>query len=104
RDDARLRAAAADFLLSKDIKAALRPAVEASLLSILEKDGAEARHAAARVLGRAASVAAVMRLFSSLYRPDTDADLERVVREAIAEIQSRRPGAAPGQISMPDPE
>jgi len=104
RDDARLRAAAADFLLSKDIKAALRPAVEASLLSILEEDGAEPRHAAARVLGRVASIAAVMPLLSSLDRPDTDADLERVVREAIAEIQSRRPGAAPGQISMPDPE
>jgi HEAT repeat protein len=102
-DDARLRAEAADFFRSAPIKAALRPAVEASLLSILEKDGADARRVAVEALGRVASIDAVMSLLSSLDRPDTDEDMEHVVRAAIAEIQSRRPGAAPGQDLLADP-
>jgi HEAT repeat protein len=103
RDDARLRDAAAEFLRARRIKAALLPAVEASLLSVLQGEAAQARRAAAGALGRLASIAAVMPLLESLARPDTDAELEAVVRAAIAEIQSRRPGAAPGQLSVADP-
>ena len=102
--DPHMRAAAVGFLRPEGIKVALLPAVEASLLSVLQEEAVDARRAAVQVLGRVASVAAVMPLLESLARPDMDGDFESLVRAAIAAIQARRPGAGPGQLSMSDPK
>jgi HEAT repeat protein len=101
RDD-RLRQAAQEFLSSTSIKASLLPAVEAALLALLRDGVADVRRSVVQVLGRTASIAAVLPLLESLEWGGTDEQLETTTRAAIAEIQSRQPGAAPGQVSVTD--
>jgi len=95
-----LRAGIVEFLEWKYIPAARLPAIEAALVSVLAEGDADGRRAAAEALGAFASVAAVMPLLESLDAPGGSDALDAVVRAAIAAIQSRRPGAAPGQVSV----
>jgi HEAT repeat protein len=76
------------------------PELEASLVSVLQEGAREARRAAAEVLGRVASIDAVLPLLAALKSEGEDAELDEVVRQAIQDIQARRPGAAPGQLSV----
>jgi HEAT repeat protein len=75
------------------------PAAEPALLAALERDVPELRVAAARALGRVGTAAAVVPLKDAEAR-SREADFSRAVRQAIAEIQSRLPGASPGQLSI----
>ena len=58
------------------------------------------RIAAAIALGRVGSTAAVLPLKQTAERFSSDPQLSQATRQAIAEIQSRIPGASPGQLSL----
>jgi HEAT repeat protein len=75
------------------------PAAEAPLLAALERDTPAIRVAAAEALGRVGSAAAVLPLkeIETQYRDDAT---RRAARQAVASIQSRLPGASPGQLSL----
>jgi len=70
---------------------------ERALLPALGSPHAAVRLAAARALGRVGTTAAVLPLKEAETR---DAEMRRTARQAIAEIQSRLTGAAPGQLSL----
>lgn len=76
------------------------PAAEERLVEALERDVPDLRVAAARALGGLGSVTAVPALREAAERFPHDPDLRRAARQAIAEIQSRLPGASPGQLSL----
>jgi HEAT repeat protein len=70
---------------------------EGPLLAALDNTDATVRLAAARALGRAGTVDAI----ASLKQAEAhDPPLRATARQAIATIQSRLPGAAPGQLSL----
>jgi hypothetical protein len=103
--------AALERVLTGDVRPAAEAAARALGLSGLE-DGAEmvllargirhsdegVRAAAAEALGRAGRVAAVQPLMELAQR--SPIALRRTVQQAIAEIQSRLRGAAPGQLTV----
>ena len=89
-----LAVAAADALGSTG-----SPAAEPPLLAALERDIPELRVAAAQALGRVGTAAAVVPLKEAEARA-ADSVFSRAARQAIALIQSRLPGASPGQLSM----
>jgi hypothetical protein len=70
---------------------------EPPLLRMLQNPAASLRDAAARALGRVGTVAAVGALRDLEAR---DAGSRPAARQAVAEIQSRVAGAAPGQLSL----
>ena len=74
-------------------------AAEEPLVAALQRDIGDVRVAAARALGHAGSIAAVLPLkaLEKWYRDDAT---RRAAREAVAAIQSRLPGASPGQLSL----
>jgi HEAT repeat protein len=75
------------------------PAAEQPLIRALWREAPGLRVAAAEALGRSGSTAAVLPLKQAADRyPDTA--FRRAVRQAIAEIQARLPGASPGQLSL----
>jgi hypothetical protein len=74
-------------------------AAEGPLATALASETAELQIAAARALGRVGSVSAVPALRDAGEHA-RDRELKRAVRQAVAEIQSRLPGAAPGQLSL----
>jgi hypothetical protein len=74
---------------------------EAPLVASLGSPHAPIRLAAARALGRVGTTAAVRPLKE---REARDVALRAAARQAIAEIQSRAKGAAPGQLSLTDGE
>jgi len=76
------------------------PAAEPPLLQALQRDAEDLQVAAAEALGRIGSAAAVLPLQEAAERSRLDSDLPRAARQAIAEIQSRLEGAAPGQLSL----
>jgi HEAT repeats len=73
---------------------------EPPLIQALQYEDAEVRTAAASALGRVGSAAAVLPLKEVAEHSLLDRDLRRAARQAIAEIQSRLPGATPGQLSL----
>jgi hypothetical protein len=75
------------------------PEDEPFLLAALEWATDDAPAAMAEALGRVGTVAAVMPLRSAAERIGDDR-FRRAARQAIATIQSRQPGASPGQISL----
>src|SRR5436305_80572 len=75
-------------------------AAEPPLIQALRHETAEVRVAAANGLGRLGSVAAVLPLEEAAESFSHGPDLVRATRQAIAEIQSRLPGASPGQLSL----
>jgi hypothetical protein len=76
------------------------PAAEPSLIQALRHGTAEVRVAAADGLGRLGSAAAVPPLAEAAESFSHNLHLVRAARQAIAEIQSRLPGASPGQLSL----
>jgi HEAT repeat protein len=76
------------------------PAAEGPLLQALRREQKDLRVAAATALGRVGSPAAVLPLKETAERFESDPDLSRATRQAVAEIQSRLPGASPGQLSL----
>jgi hypothetical protein len=87
-----LAAAAADALgVTGDASA------ERALLAALGSPHARLRVAAARALGRVGTTAAVEPLREA---ESGESEMRRAARQAIAEIQSRARGAAPGQLSL----
>ena len=91
-EKAELAAAAADALGATDAAGA-----EGPLVAALGSPHAEVRVAAARALGRVGTTAAVVPLKE---RESRDGAVRAAARQAIAEIQSRARGAAPGQLSL----
>jgi HEAT repeat protein len=87
-----LAAAAADALGSTGDASA-----ERSVLAALQSPHTAVRVAAARALGRVGTVAAVEPLKEAESR---DGATRAAARQAIAEIQARARGAAPGQLSL----
>jgi HEAT repeat protein len=75
------------------------PAAEAPLLAALSRDVPDVRVAAASALGRVGSSGAVLPLKEIETRYGDDAT-RRAARQAVAAIQSRLPGASPGQLSL----
>jgi HEAT repeat protein len=75
------------------------PAAEAPLLEALAGDDRDVCLAAAQALGHVGSTAAIPPLTDARARHG-EREFDRVVRQAIAEIQSRAPGASPGQLSL----
>jgi HEAT repeat protein len=78
-------------------------AAEALLLAALQRDEVAVRVAAASALGHAGSISAVLPL-RDLERRRRDDATRRAAREAVAAIQSRLPGASPGQLSLASAE
>jgi HEAT repeat protein len=78
-------------------------AAERPLAAALAAEAVELKVAAARALGRVGTVSAVPALRDAGER-SRDRELHRAVRQAVAEIQSRLPGAAPGQLSLSEAE
>ena len=76
-------------------------AAEAPLISALDGPHAAIRQAAARALGRVGTTAAVLPLKA---RAACDRAVRAAARQAIAQIQARAQGAAPGQLSLADGE
>ena len=76
------------------------PDAEPPLIQALCSERADLRVAAANALGRAGSVAAVLPLKDAAEHFPRDSDLQRTTRQAIARIQTRLPGASPGQLSL----
>jgi hypothetical protein len=76
------------------------PAAEGPLLLALQRDDKDLQVATANVLGRIGSPAAVLPLKEAAERFAWDPEISRATRQAIAEIQSRLPGASPGQLSL----
>jgi len=74
-----------------------RSAEEGLLLEALGSSEPPVRLAAARALGRAGTVAAVVPLREAA---EQGGELRRAARQAIAEIQARLAGAEPGQLSL----
>jgi HEAT repeat protein len=87
-----LAAAAADAL-----GATGDPSAEPALLAALGRPHPPVRAAAARALGRVGTTAAVLALKEA---EAGNGAVRAAARQAIAEIQSRAKGAAPGQLSL----
>jgi len=75
-------------------------AAEPPLIKALQHKTAEVQVAAANGLGWLGSAAAVLPLEETAKGFSRDPELVRATRQAIAEIQSRLPGASPGQLSL----
>jgi HEAT repeat protein len=78
--------------------------VEEALLSALVRDVLGLRLAVIEALGHIGTVRAVLPIEDAAARPDSDTDVRSAARQAVAEIQSRLPGASPGQLSIADGE
>ncbi|HBL31224.1 MAG TPA: hypothetical protein DD490_30730 [Acidobacteria bacterium] len=77
---------------------------EPPLLQALQSEDDDLRKAAVAALGRVGTAAAVQPLKEAAERSWTEIGLRRAARQAVAEIQSRLAGAAPGQLSLADAE
>jgi hypothetical protein len=75
-------------------------AAEPALIPALQREQEDLLIAAANALARVGSVAAVLPLKEAAERFPRNPELQRATRQAIAEIQSRLPGASPGQLSL----
>ncbi len=76
------------------------PGAEAHLLANLEGRERMVTLAAVEALGRIGTARSVPQLKECAGRRPEDRVLERAVRQAVAEIQSRLEGAEPGQLSL----
>jgi HEAT repeat protein len=80
------------------------PAVERPLLLAMQHEEKDLRLAAAKALGRVGTEAAVMPLKEAAEGSLPYTSFRRAARQAVAEIQSRLPGASPGQLSLTEDE
>ncbi|HEX7182045.1 MAG TPA: HEAT repeat domain-containing protein [Thermoanaerobaculia bacterium] len=76
------------------------PGAEPPLILALRREPQDLQAAAANALGRVGSAAAVLPLKELAERSPRDPEILRATRQAIAGIQSRLPGASPGQLSL----
>jgi hypothetical protein len=76
------------------------PEDEAALVRALARDEPELLIAAIEALGHTGSVDAVLPIRDAADGPGSNGDVRRAARQAVAEIQSRLPGASPGQLSI----
>ena len=76
------------------------PEAEPPLIRALRGRKADVATAAAKALGRVGSALAVPLLKEAAENPSWDAEMRRAARQSVAEIQSRLPGATPGQLSL----
>ena len=74
-------------------------AAEPALIEALKREWTDLRVPAANALGRVGSAAAILPLKEAAER-STDPEVRGAIRQAIAEIQYRLPGASPGQLSL----
>lgn len=79
-------------------------AAEPPLILALQHDQEDVLVAAANALRRVGSAAAVLPLKEAARRFSRNPEVLRATRQAIAAIQSRLPGASPGQLSLAGPE
>jgi hypothetical protein len=75
-------------------------AAEQPLILALQREQADLRITATSALARVGSAAAVLPLEEAAERASRDDGFRRTARQAIAEIQSRLPGAAHGQLTL----
>ena len=75
-------------------------AAQPALVGALASGAPALRTAAAAALGRIGDVDAVLPLRTAAASSSADGALKRATRQAVAEIQSRLAGAAPGQLSL----
>ncbi len=80
------------------------PAAEPPLIRALQSEDLDLQTAAANALARLGTVAAVPPLKEVADRSAQEPDLFKATRQAIASIQSRLPGASPGQLSLASTE
>ena len=73
--------------------------IEEALIRALERDDDAVRLAAIEALGHMGSARSVMSI-QEAGRAGADAETRRAARQAVAEIQSRLPGASAGQLSV----
>ena len=76
------------------------PAAEPPLIQALQREPEDLQVAAATALGRVGTTAAVLSLEEAVERFPHNPDLPKAALQAIAAIQSRLPGASPGQLSL----
>jgi HEAT repeat protein len=74
-------------------------AAEPALLAALTREVTDLRVPAANALGRVGSAAAILPLKEAAGR-SVDPEVRGAIRQAVAEIQYRLPGASPGQLSL----
>lgn len=79
-------------------------AAEAALLDALDGDVPDLRVPAIEALGHTGSARAVPAIKEAAEAADAGAEVRRAARQAVAEIQSRLPGASPGQLSLAEGE
>ena len=79
-------------------------APEPALILALQREPMGLQVAAANALARVGSPAAVLPLKEAAESFHFAQDLRKAARQAIAAIQSRLPGASPGQLSMAEVE
>jgi len=96
REHGELAAAAATALGSTGSPAAEKPLIE----TLQRADQADLQMAAANALARVGSTAAVLPLKELAERTSHHPELRQATHQAIAAIQSRLPGASPGQLSL----
>jgi hypothetical protein len=77
---------------------------EAALLAALQRGEPDVVVAALEALGRVGTVRAVMSIQEVAAEPDSPDDVRIAARQAVAAIQSRLPGASPGQVSIAESE
>jgi len=76
------------------------PAAEPPLLLTLQREQPDLQVAAANALARVGTTAAVLPLKELAEHTSHHPEIRKAARQAIAEIQSRLPGASPGQLSL----
>jgi hypothetical protein len=99
RESGRLAVSAAGAL-----RATVTAAAEDALLAALARGERDLTLAAIQTLGHVGSARAVIAIQEVVASGDADAELRRAARQAVAEIQSRLPGASPGQLSIAEGE
>jgi HEAT repeat protein len=75
-------------------------AAEPALILALHREAADVRLAAAQALGSVGSAAAILPLKEAAERAPLNREISAAIRQAIADIQFRAPGASPGQLSL----
>lgn len=76
---------------------------EAPLIAALKREMTDLRFPAASALASVGTAAAILPLREAAERPASP-DVRQTIDQAIAEIQSRLPGASPGQLSLAQTE
>jgi HEAT repeat protein len=99
-EESQLAAAAAEALGACGARGPQRTDAERALLAALDSADPAVQIAAVHALGAAGSVTAVLALKEIVAAASFGSALQRGARQAVANIQARLAGAAPGQLSI----